>query len=115
MTIERWLEEFTTNWATHNIDDVLKLFTDDVEYWETPYYKLESIEHIRQEWQAILTQKDIELQTKIFSSNSENKHTVLWRLHYIRDGSAHNLAGTYLIRLNSKGLCDYFYCVSEHQ
>ena len=115
MIIEKWLEEFNNNWSNHNIDDVLRLFAEDVEYWETPFYKLDSIDHIRNEWQAILLQKDIQLKTRVYDSDSRDRYTIIWNLRYKRDGFVHELAGTYLIELNDKGLCNYFYCMSEHK
>ena len=112
MDINQWLEAFNTHWSTHDIDSVVDLFTDDVEYWETPYYKLDSKDHLRQEWQAILTQQDIKLHATIFNSSSDNKHAIIWQLSYIRDGELRESAGTYLIGLNEKGLCNFFHYVS---
>lgn len=113
MNIEQWLEKFNAGWITHDIDSVMQLFTDNVEYWETPYYKLDSKDHLRQEWQAILTQQDITLQTEAFNSSSDNKHAVIWKLAYVRDGELHESAGTYLIGLNPDGMCNFFHYVSK--
>jgi hypothetical protein len=109
MDISQWLDAFNNYWLTYNIDFVMDLFTDDVEYWETPFYKLESKEHLKQEWQAILSQKDIKHQTSIFSSTADNKHAIIWNLSYLKNGILYESAGTYLIGLNNKGLCNFFY------
>ncbi|GEM_PF-4728193 len=37
--IETRLAHFTSAWQTHDIDAVLDLFADDVEYRETPFQK----------------------------------------------------------------------------
>lgn len=112
MNINEWLEKFTQNWTKYNINAVMDLFADDVAYWETPYYKLDSKDHLRQEWQAILTQHNIIHQTEIFNSSADNKHAIIWKLSYVRDDEIHESAGTYLIRLNKDGLCDFFHYVS---
>lgn len=113
MDINQWLVAFKKYWSTHDIESVMNLFTDDVEYWETPFYKLDNKDHLRQEWQAILTQQDVKLQTSVFSSSVDNKHTVIWQLSYVRDGELRESAGTYLICLNDDGLCNFFHHVSE--
>ncbi|HMQ96245.1 MAG TPA: nuclear transport factor 2 family protein [Candidatus Saccharibacteria bacterium] len=115
MNINKWLEHFSKHWADHNIDAVMDLFTDDVVYWETPYYKLDSKNHLRQEWQAISTQYNIIHQTEIFNSSVDNKHAIIWKLSYVRDDEIHESAGTYLIGLNKDGLCDFFYYVSAQK
>jgi ketosteroid isomerase-like protein len=112
MDINQWLEAFNTNWSAHNIDAVMDLFTDDVEYWETPHYKLDSKDHLRQEWQAVLTQQDIQLHTEVFNSSQDNRHAVIWQLSYARDGELRESAGTYLIGLDDNGLCNFFHYVS---
>lgn len=38
--IEAWLNKFKTRWETKNVELILDLFSDDVEYWETPYQKI---------------------------------------------------------------------------
>lgn len=115
MDINQWLTAFNYSWTTHNIDSVMNLFSDDVEYWETPHYKLDSKDHLRQEWQVILTQQDIKLQTRVFSSSPDNKHAVLWQLSYVRDDELRESAGTYLICLNDMGLCNFFHHVSAQK
>ena len=65
---------------------MLALFSDDVEYWETPFQRLGSKDELRQEWQAILGQTDIEITTEVYASEGM-KHAVRWDLHYSIDTS----------------------------
>jgi len=111
--IENWLSKFKTAWVEEDIDSVLALFTDNVEYWETPYKKLASKDDLRKEWLAINNQSDIKLDTEIFSSDG-NRHTVKWSLSYKNtENIEQNWAGTYLVHLNTDGLCEYFHQTGE--
>lgn len=113
MTIATWLEKFKQNWKNGNIDSVLEMFADDVDYYETPSTKLET-EEIRREWNEVTKQEDIKLDTEIFSSEA-NKHTVQWHLTYVQNGEKTELKGIYLIKLDENGKCTEFwqYCQSE--
>ena len=115
MAIEQWLDRFNTSWTNHDISAVMDLFTHDVEYWETPYYKLDSKDHLEQEWQEILKQQGITTQTRIFNSSADNKHAVIWQLRYTRDDEIRESAGTYLIGLNDDGLCNFFHYTSAQK
>ncbi len=107
--IDDWLAKFKQNWKAQDIDGVMDLFADNVEYWETPHLKLRDKNHIRQEWQGVLEQENIELETQVYSSTPEGKNTVLWQLSYEKGGEIYDSAGTYLITLNSENLCTYFH------
>ncbi len=111
--IESWLARFHEAWKSHDVDTVIELFTDDVEYWETPHKLLSGKEAVRKEWQAILGQENIEVDWKIFASSADNRHTVLWDLNYLKDGLRYSSSGVYLISLNNAGICGYFYYVGE--
>ncbi len=111
--IEAWLQGFRKNWKKGNVDRVLQLFTDDVEYWETPSEKLDPKE-LRKEWESVKEQEDIQLDFEVFSGDGE-KYTVQWELSYIKDEEKNELKGVYLIKLNKEGKCEEFwqYCQSE--
>jgi len=102
--IKEWLQKFEENWKQKKVDEVLQLFSENVEYHETPTKKLENKEEIRKEWQSINNQKNIELETEVFSS-TENKHTVKWHLEYTKNNERKLLNGIYLIQLNEEGKC----------
>jgi len=113
MNINSWLETFKSNWKKGNVDQVLELFASDVDYYETPYRKLKN-EELRQVWEGVKNQEDIELDLELYSSD-EDKHTVKWHLSYREDGERTDLEGIYLIKLNSEGNCTEFwqYCQQE--
>ena len=111
--IDTWLSKFKQAWINNDIEAVLTLFSEDVEYWETPYKKLAGFSDLANEWQAIHTQSDIQLDLRVFSSIT-GKHTVQWELRYKNEnGEVQHWAGAYLIRLDESGLCNYFYQVGE--
>ena len=113
MPISIWLDKFRDAWVQHDIDAVMALFAEDVEYWETPFKKLESFEELRSEWQGITDQQDIRLETVLFN-NEAGRYAVLWRLSYKNPcGQLRELAGTYLIEINEAGLCTYFHHTGE--
>lgn len=112
--MEQWLEKLVDGWKTKDIDQVLSLFSSDVEYWETPYKKLNSITEVQNEWEAIRTQDDIQIETKIIM-NQDKTHLVQWKLRYIKEGSLNKWAGLYIIKLNEVDKCSYFYQVGEEQ
>lgn len=113
--IDTWLNNFRDNWLSKNVDAVLALFTDTVEYWETPYRRIIGVDALRAEWGAILAQNNVDLKFDTFSSVGD-KHTVLWSLLYVNDKAENQVwAGTYLIMLDSFGKCVYFHQTGEKQ
>lgn len=111
--IEKWLESFKTKWLEKDIDAVLDLFTPEVEYWETPFRRVNDMEALKNEWTAILGQSDIRLELRLFSAEGE-KYTVSWELTYTdAEGELRNWAGVYLIKLDMNGKCTYFYQTGE--
>jgi len=115
MNIEVWINKFKKYWESHDVNGVLGLFDKNVVYYETPFVKLNSFEELNREWGVIKDQENVKLEYEIFSS-CEEKHSIIWKLSYEnKDGILQDLSGTYLIKLNDKGLCDYFHhsCESE--
>ena len=113
MEIQSWLDAFRQAWIAGDVEGVLSLFTPDIEYWETPYVRLDSLEAVAEEWQGVRKQSAIELDMKVFAS-AEHSHSVIWGLSYINaSGEAKHWAGTYLIRLNEAGKCTYFHQAGE--
>lgn len=114
MNIEKWLNEFKTNWINKNVLRITELFSDDIEYWENPYKKLASLEEIKSEWLGINNQDDIKVKTTVFlESEKRDCFTVLWELSYILNGGKNSWAGVYLIKLNLQGQYYYFYQTGE--
>ena len=113
MDIYTWLSEFEYYWKTRDVDSVLSLFKKDVEYWETPHNKINSFNELKKEWKVIKYQQNIDLWTRVFSSEG-NKHSVKWELTYEKVNGPLIWAGVYLIELDEKGLCTYFLQVGEN-
>lgn len=111
--IHSWLAQFTTAWQTHDVDLVMDLFADGVEYWETPFDNVPDMRHLRSEWETIKNQKDITISCEVFSKD-EDKYTVLWDLEYLdAENSVRTLKGVYLIKLNADNKCTYFFHCGE--
>lgn len=114
MMIEQWLEDFHAAWKGHDVPRVMELFTDDVQYYETPFRKIASKLELEKEWQVILNQHDIQVSWDVFCSSADGKHAVMWELSYVSDVK-HISRGTYLIGLENSGLCNFFYYTSESE
>jgi len=112
MAIDKWLQDLSEFWKSKNIEGVLGLFSDDVEYWETPYKKLKSKKEITNEWQSVLSQENLVISTTIFASEN-NKHSVVWGIAYDKAKIQHVWAGAYLIELDDNGRCTYFMQTGE--
>ena len=113
MNIESWLNNFKNSWVDHDVNKVMTLFTDDVEYWENPFTLINDSNHLKKEWAGILKQTRITIDTKVLFSDG-HKHAVIWELSYSdENNNLQKWAGTYLIVLNDKNICTYFYHVGE--
>jgi hypothetical protein len=113
MDITSWLEEFRKSWTSHDVEKVLSLFTEGVEYWENPYRLLQTRAELQAEWQGIQRQNSIELKTEVLFSE-DKQYAVIWHLQYENQiGATQIWAGTYLIKLNEQGLCYYFHHTGE--
>jgi len=114
MNIEEWLDAFKNSWINKNVPAIVELFSDDIEYWETPFKKLSSVEEVKSEWDSIHNQDNIKVEMTIFSkSKQQDCFTVLWSLDYVSNGSLMKWAGIYLVKLNKQGKCCYFYQTGE--
>lgn len=113
--IDHWLQKFKSSWIEKDVDKVMDLFSDEVEYWENPYKQLVGKEKIRAEWEVVRSQENIQLETTVYL-NGHNRHTVLWQLSYTdEEQTVSSWSGLYLIELDRTGKCTYFYQVGEKQ
>jgi len=114
MDIHTWLENFRKYWINHDVEGVLKLFADNVEYFESPFIKLTNQTELFSSWNEIYKQENIVLTYDVFASKADH-FAVKWDLKYDHSGVSHHFAGTYFIRLNEQNVCTYFYhcCESE--
>lgn len=100
-------------WKAHDINAVLSLFADDVEYWETPFTKLANLDEVRAEWMNILNQQNIDIHCIVYSQDDE-KFTIQWELHYSDShGNLKQFKGVYLVTMDSNGKCTYFFHCGE--
>jgi hypothetical protein len=92
----------------------MNLFTEDVDYFETPYREISDREALRDEWRSIMDQEDINLEFEVYSRD-RNKYTVKCSLGYFEDGVENKLKGVYLIELEGQNKCKEFwqYCQAE--
>lgn len=111
--IGSWLHAFEQAWQTKDFGGIRKLFRDDVEYWETPFRKLETIDAVMNEWRIVRQQSNIEIATKCIAKN-DDLHVIEWDLSYDLEG-LQKWRGIYLIRLDMTGQCYYFYQVGEKE
>ncbi len=111
--INNWLDKLITFWKSQDIDEVMNLFTDDVEYWETPFKKLADSDELRCEWENIKNQQNIVINYKVFSKE-EDRYSILWNLEY-KDifNQLKQYRGIYFIRLNSDNKCYYLFQTCE--
>ncbi len=108
--IQDWMERFKAAWLSKDIDAVLALFTDDVEYWETPFQKMGKGIELSDAWGEILPLKNMELEYDVFAMDLEkDRYAVKWKFSH----SIGRSAGAYLIELDENGLCKYFYHSSQ--
>jgi hypothetical protein len=112
MDIDTWLDDFKKYWEHHDVEGVLGLFKESVEYYETPFIKLANRSELCTSWNEILLQENIQLKYAVFTA-SVDKFSVLWNLTYTKNGETKRYAGTYLIILNEQNLCTYFFHCCE--
>jgi len=55
--IEVWMKKFRERWIAKDIDGVIEIFTDEVDYFETPYQEIEDLEALREEWNRLEIRK----------------------------------------------------------
>ncbi|MFZ5955656.1 MAG: hypothetical protein ACOYT4_04470 [Nanoarchaeota archaeon] len=114
LDIEIWLKRFKQSWIDKDIKTILDLFSEDVEYWETPFKKL-NFQDIKKQWEEIKLQTNIGIDLRMFNKE-KNNFTVIWKLNFQDKSDAENFyEGVYLISLNHQGKCNYFFqCCEEH-
>ena len=114
MNINNWLKNLHEAWKNHDINEVLDMFTEDVEYWETPFKCLTTKQEISNEWQAINAQQNITYSYDIFQSH-DSCYTVQFDITYDELSTSNHFAGVYLIRLNDEGKCYFFYMSGQSE
>lgn len=100
------MEKFKSEWISKNIDGVFALFSDGVEYWETPFNKIGKGAELREMWNQILPLEDMQLDYEIYIKDEKLKRYIIkWNFSH----STRESAGVYFVELNDEGLCTYFF------
>ena len=69
---ENWINDMILFWKNKQVDKIVPMFSDDCEYYETPFEKLENKEAIIAAWEEIKDHNIKKLEYKIlgFQNNS---------------------------------------------
>jgi len=99
------MKSFCNAWIEKNIDNILKLFSNNVEYWETPTDMIGDKNRLRVLWEEILPLENQEINYNIIETDQiNNKYIIEW--HFTCKGESSS--GRYFITLNNENLCTYF-------
>lgn len=107
-SIQEWLEEFRSAWVSGDVERVLSLFADDVVYFENPEDRLESQAELREVWENVKRQEDIELDLEVVLSEGD-RYIVEWSLDYMEKEVCISHEGFYLVFLEDNGVCSEFW------
>lgn len=66
-----WCIELLDNWKSKNIENIVNLFDEQVEYYETPKEKINTIKEIEKMWEEIKEQKTNNIEFNILCQNNE--------------------------------------------
>ena len=84
----KWCEELLNNWKQKNIENIVNLFDEKVEYYKTPTEKISNIKEIRKMWEEIEEQNTSDIEFYILCENDECcivnfvlKDTISYSLH----------------------------------
>lgn len=106
--VNTWVSQLVHAWESRQPEHALGLFTDCVEYLETPFSPnaAEAPNGIALLWEEILSQSNISISTEVLSVES-NVATVRYDATFETNGSSHSSSGTWAIRFAS-GRCSSF-------
>lgn len=111
--INKWLDQFVIAWKKRDVDKVLELFTEDIEYWETPFKRLVDSEELKLEWESVKNQNNINIKCEIFLKEGDG-YAVKWNLEYLNENrETKKFGGVYLIKLDADSKCYYFFHCGE--
>lgn len=105
LMIKKWLSDFQIYWMNKDIEALMSLFSEDVQYYETPFLKMEDKTAVEEFWYAIKNHDNINVEFEIFSQQFE-KYTILWKASYNNEISDPVMKrGVMLLRLNDDAEC----------
>lgn len=100
--LETWCYNLKQYWINKDIDNIINLFDEYVEYYETPNMKIEGINNIKEMWEEIKGQNTSNIDYKILCE-SDNK---IIANYILKDTISYNMV--YEIVLNKDNKCIYF-------
>lgn len=106
MDINIWLRDFKKFWLEKDIESILDLFSNNVEYYENPFLKFKNKNEIEAVWKNIYKQDISFLEFEVFS-REDSKFTIKWSLKYFNERE-YVFEWIYLLTLNSNNKCNYF-------
>lgn len=105
-----WFERFGQGWEKLDPDIVLKLFSEDVLYYENGFESVNGKAKVRELWEVVPSnQKDVVFKFDILF-NEADKCAVHWEVNRLRlpGFDKESLDGVFVITLNKDGLCTEF-------
>ena len=102
VNLQKWCEDLLKYWTNKDIDNILKLFDENVIYYETPRQKVTGLEDIRKMWSEIKNQGTSNITMKILCSQN-NKCIANYVLN-----SDISYDMIYEIELNEENKCVHF-------
>ncbi len=99
--MEKWCLELKEYWYKKDIDKIIKLFSKNVTYYETPFEKVKNLKEV---WEEIKLQDIKNLEFKVISHN-QRKGAVNFILELI-NGEIYDIL--YEIELDKDNKCNYF-------
>lgn len=97
---DKWCSSLKEYWLKKDITSIIQLFDNEVEYYETPFEKVNDIETV---WKDIEEQNLISLEYEIIGIKD---NTVI--ANFIMNDNHEIVDMIYEIRLNELGKCNYF-------
>ena len=66
-----WCLKLKENWKSKNIEQMIELFDEKVEYYETPTMKIDNMQEIKEMWEEIESQNTDNIEFNIICQNDE--------------------------------------------
>lgn len=98
----KWCKNLKKYWQEKDINNIINLFDENVEYYETPNQKLSSSEELRMVWEEIKDQDTKNIEVKILCT--ENNKCIA---NFLLTGKE-TYDMIYEIVLNENNKCTYF-------
>lgn len=100
--LEKWCCNLKQYWIDKDINNIISLFDEDVEYYESPNMKIVGINNIKKMWEEIKEQNTSNIEYRVLCE-SDNKIIANYTL---KDTISYDMV--YEIVLNKNNKCIYF-------